>query len=146
MFMVETGLNFSFPVLTLSGFEIKLYWPYKICSWLLVPSFFLFSGTVSVRPKLFAPRMFIRNHQYNSLGLQFVGKKFIIDSFFFKLSFSYLASFAKFHFFLGIYSFSLNFLMYCQRHLYLFTICRTCSYKPFIIPKITHRAFFLFLF
>lgn len=32
--------------------------------------------------------------------------------------------------------------MYWQRNWYHFNTCRSCSYEPFIIPKIVHCAFF----
>jgi hypothetical protein len=59
------------------------------------PLFLLF-GIFSVRLKLFVPYKFAKSNQYKSLGLKFMGKIFIADSFFFRF-FSYVSGFAMLH-------------------------------------------------
>ena len=92
MFMVETGLNFSFPALALSSFDGKLCWPYKTC-----PSFYSFWNCYC-KNEIICSFMFIKNHQYNSLGLKFVGKNFITNSFFPGFLFHIQLVLLKFHF------------------------------------------------
>lgn len=92
--------------------------------------------------------MFIKNHQYNSLGLKFVGKNFITNSFFFS-GFLFHIQLALLSFiFLGICSLSLNLQMYWQRYPCIFSILAGLVVRsPLSFQKLlAHCAFFLFLF